>query len=279
MRDERSEHGRGQSGFALILAILALLLLTFLGLTLAASTTTELQIATNYRWSQQAYYNAEAGLEVAKAYLKVLDPATIVPDPRGVWTPAVAPSPPAPFPILPTPRSARNDAWGNPPRNFEPTPAADVADPARNCDYFGAGQGYGVVFDDGITPGLPLQNVTQITLPGGLVVGDLDGDARPETLRGAFTVWVRRIHTYPSDTTVQDDTDSNTLIITSEGVAPAEGAQFGGSAAARRFYANRATRVLEARVRLGPPAGNTCGGTNPQANETGSAKCETIAIP
>jgi hypothetical protein len=279
MRDERSEHGRGQSGFALILAILALLLLTFLGLTLAASTTTELQIATNYRWSQQAYYNAEAGLEVAKAYLKVLDPTTIVPDPRGQWTPPAGGGAPPEHPLLPTPRSTRNDAWGNPPRNFEPTPAADVLDPARNCDYFGAGQGYGVVFDDGITPGLPLQNVTQITLPGGVVVGDLDGDARPETLRGAFTVWVRRVHTYPTDTTVQDDTDSNTLIVTSEGVAPAEGAQFGGSAAARRFYANRATRVLEARVRLGPPAGNTCGGTNPQANETGSAKCETIDIP
>ena len=80
MRDERSRRRDGQSGFALILAIMCLLLLTFLGLTLAASTTTELQIATNYRWSEQAFYNAEAGLEVAKAYLKVLNVNTLVPD-------------------------------------------------------------------------------------------------------------------------------------------------------------------------------------------------------
>ena len=68
---EKTE-GRGQrrqAGFALILAILSLMLLTFLGLTLAATTSTELQIATNYRWSQQALYNAEAGLEAAKLLL------------------------------------------------------------------------------------------------------------------------------------------------------------------------------------------------------------------
>jgi len=47
-----------ERGFALILAILALMLLTFLGLTLATSTSTELRIATNYRWNQQALYNA-----------------------------------------------------------------------------------------------------------------------------------------------------------------------------------------------------------------------------
>ena len=61
--------GGGESGFALVLAILSLMLLTFLGLTLATTTSTELQIATNYRWSQQAHYNAEAGLEAAKLLL------------------------------------------------------------------------------------------------------------------------------------------------------------------------------------------------------------------
>jgi hypothetical protein len=60
---------RGEEGFALVLAILSLMLLTFLGLTLATTTSTELQIATNYRWSQQALYNAEAGLEAARIVL------------------------------------------------------------------------------------------------------------------------------------------------------------------------------------------------------------------
>jgi hypothetical protein len=269
MRDER--YGHGDSGFALILAILSLLLLTFLGLTLAATTSTELQIATNYRWSEQAFYNAEAGLEVAKAYLKVLDPTTLAPDPRGPWTPGPTPSSaPVPFPQLPASR-ARSDAWGNLPRNF--APSADPLDPAQNCDYFGDGVGYGVVFDDGATPGLPLQNVTQIVLPGPVTVN--------ETLRGAFTVWVRRRLNYAVpgvDDGIQDDTDATVLILTSEGVAPAQGVHFGasGGAGGQKFYANRASRVLEAVVRLGPPQGDTCGGTLPQASETGAHKCAAV---
>jgi hypothetical protein len=257
MRDERSRCHDGESGFALILAILSLMLLTFLGLTLAATTSTELQIATNYRWSQQALYNAEAGLEVAKAYLKVIDPATLVPFERATWT-QLPGSNPTPFPQLPGTRTLRNDAWGNPPRNF--APSEDPVDPAKNCDHFGDGAGYGIVFDDGVTPGLPLQNVTQITLPGGVVVGD--------TLRGAFTVWVRRRLTYPSDTTIQDDPDANTLIVTAEGVAPANGMNL-APAGNQRFYANRAVRVLEATMRVGPPTGNTCNDTLPQNSTTG----------
>ena len=66
MRDVR----RTEAGFALVLALLSLLLLTFLGLTLATTTSTELQIANNYRWSEQARYNAESGLELAKRFLQ-----------------------------------------------------------------------------------------------------------------------------------------------------------------------------------------------------------------
>ena len=69
MEDRSFEGRRGERGFALILAILSLMLLTFLGLTMATTTSTELQIATNYRWSQQAVYNAEAGLEAARIVL------------------------------------------------------------------------------------------------------------------------------------------------------------------------------------------------------------------
>jgi type II secretory pathway component PulK len=55
-----------ESGFALILALLALALLTTMGLALANSSSVELQIATNQRWAESARYNAEAGLEYAK---------------------------------------------------------------------------------------------------------------------------------------------------------------------------------------------------------------------
>ena len=60
MSDNRRDR-RHEGGFALILAILALMLLTFLGLTLATTTSTELRIATNYRWNTQALYNAGGG--------------------------------------------------------------------------------------------------------------------------------------------------------------------------------------------------------------------------
>ena len=81
MDDRAAAKRRGERGFALILAILSLMLLTFLGLTLATTTSTELQIATNYRWSQQALYNAEAGLEAARIVLS--DP--LVADVAAQW--------------------------------------------------------------------------------------------------------------------------------------------------------------------------------------------------
>ena len=75
-----------EAGIALVLALMALMLLTFLGLTLAATTSTELQIATNYRWSEQARYNAEAGIEAGKVILRNIPSgtswATILPTQR-----------------------------------------------------------------------------------------------------------------------------------------------------------------------------------------------------
>src|SRR5216683_6005882 len=84
----------GESGFALILAILALMLLTTLGLALAAITSTELQIATNYRWSQQALYNAEAGVEVGKIILRSVQPdwAAVLPPARCATCATVMPA-------------------------------------------------------------------------------------------------------------------------------------------------------------------------------------------
>ncbi len=91
MEDRSSNRRRGERGFALVLAILSLMLLTFLGLTMAATTSTELQIATNYRWSQQALYNAEAGLEAARVDLTGQagpDWSGILPPVRpGTWLP------------------------------------------------------------------------------------------------------------------------------------------------------------------------------------------------
>jgi hypothetical protein len=121
----RDRRRNGEAGIALVLALMALMLLTFLGLTLATTTSTELQIATNYRWSQQAFYNAEAGVEAAK---QVLSSAN--------WTAVLPP--------------ARTNLWAG---NVAPAAAAGTAT-ARNyenwsCDARGDGMGYGRLLNDG----------------------------------------------------------------------------------------------------------------------------------
>jgi hypothetical protein len=203
----------GETGFALVLAILSLMLLTFLGLTLASTTSTELQIATNYRWSQQALYNAEAGLEAARvalANLGVADPANgwlnALPILRtGTWTPAG----PAPGP----------DPGETPTgRDFE----------KGSCDARGGGMGYGrVLVDDTDTR---LENVSAF---------------EGETLNGAFTVWIRRPLLVDADGNFSDDNAQNAqAVIVAEGVAPYSG----GTTAFTR--ANQAVRTLEVNYQL-----------------------------
>jgi hypothetical protein len=175
---------KGESGFALVLAILSLMLLTFLGLTLATTTSTELQIATNYRWSQQALYNAEAGLEAARIILAEAADAdewlTVLPARRVVapWFEGAAPGP-------------VETATG---RDFEMV----------GCDLRG-GIGYGLVLNDGTTR---YESVS--TFQG-------------ETLNGAFTIWIRRPLDVNDQGQFSDSLDDDLLVIVSEGVAPYQG--------------------------------------------------------
>ena len=173
-----------EQGFAFIIAILSLMLLTFLGLTLAATTSTELQIATNYRWAQQAQYNAEAGLEVARVVLSnVADPASgwqtqLPPARTGYWAPGAAPS------LGGTP--AGRDYYN------------------QNCDQRG-GVGYGLVLTEGATRYEEISN--------------FQGNA----VNGAFTIWIRRPLLVANDGQYADETRNDTLIVVSEGVAPYTG--------------------------------------------------------
>ena len=174
----------GEQGFALILAILALMLLTFLGLTLATSTSTELQIATNYRWSQQALYNAEAGLEAARIVLSnVADTAT-------QWT--------AQLP------AARGGPWapGGAPAPAETPVGRDFF--RSDCDDR-AGIGYGRVVDDGA---VRYENVDSF---------------EGQTLNGAFTIWIRRPLRVNNAGEYSDDTRNDALVVVAEGVAPYTG--------------------------------------------------------
>ena len=252
---------KDESGFALILAILALMLLTFLGLTLATTTSTELQIATNYRWSQQALYNAEAGVEAAKFILKTVNWQNALPDPResapGVaetWNGSTLPATRGGGAVAP---QSRNDEWGNPNRNFE----------NWECDAKGNGMGYGVVLDEGLAAG-PHQYRTTF----------LGND-----IMGATTLWVRRPTWHNPDGTLADlsetldPTGNDVLILTAEGIAP-----FTGSAATMTTSAAaRAVQVVEVVLRQATleeetPCGGRAGQAGGGAEGAGFGGCDSI---
>ncbi len=218
MNDRRQERQTEERGFALILAILSLMLLTFLGLTLATTTSTELQIATNYRWSQQALYNAEAGLEAARIVLSnEADTAT-------QWTA-----------LLPTERPG---TWlqGAAPLPLDATVGRDFYKSA--CDDR-AGVGYGKVLADAVTR---YENVGVFpTLLG-------------EALNGAFTIWVRRGVSVTNAGLYSDDTREDTLVIVAEGIAPYMGP---GDAFTRARQATRVleTRFTLSLAGKGDPCG------------------------
>ena len=235
-----------ESGFALILALLALALLTVMGLALANSSSIELQIATNQRWSESARYNAEAGLEYAKKLLVTApDWAVLLPPARvntggAPWGPTswsgTAPNPTAPF--------------TNATRNFE----------SFRCDTRGYGMGYGVVYDDGTAANLLEYK------------SDIGGAA----LNGAFTIWIRRPVMWSggggTGTTMQDYPSDDVVMVVAEGVAPYTGAAANaGSLAAlnRSVYmievllTRKAAPVLDqsaCNTRQGQAGGSSSGG-------------------
>jgi Tfp pilus assembly protein PilX len=218
----------GESGFALVLAILSLMLLTFLGLTMATTTSTELQIATNYRWSQQALYNAEAGIELGKRYLRQIEWQTVLPPPRPSDTTfeqyATTDS------GYPGGNCSQGEDAGCPTpwmtravRSFENYTCDQTATVASAAGF----QGFGTVLDD-MNFAEPFENVT--TFLG-------------QTLNGSFTLWIRRPYVLSATNPpyLTDETRNDRLILTAEGIAP-----YTGSNAASTFgQANRAMRILE----------------------------------
>lgn len=68
MPPEGADHGvtarGGERGVALVIVLVMLLLLSILGSTMLATSTSDLQIAGNYRNSEEAFYAADAGLEL-----------------------------------------------------------------------------------------------------------------------------------------------------------------------------------------------------------------------
>ena len=244
-----------ERGFALILAILALMLLTFLGLTLATSTSTELRIATNYRWNQQALYNAEAGVAAGKRILQSLNWARILPQTRTAsWDPTTFTAPgTVSAPIVGT-QGTRNWEMGN-------------------CDKLGNGAGYGAILHDEATTPNVYENTTIVP-----------GFTSPPALNGAFTLWVRRpVKRDPADATKYLDDNNggldDVMVLTAEGVAPYSGSALAGATARN----NLARRIIEVSVqRQSQPApcstrGGQIGG-GPEGNNVFGGACGDLSI-
>jgi hypothetical protein len=248
MRETRENaRGRdGEQGFALLLAILSLMLLTFLGLTLAATTSTELQIATNYRWSLQAFYNAEAGIEAGKRVLQNVNWRAALPAARGSWTP------PAATPVPATNQPVPPFAGGT--RDFE----------MGLCDQRGFGAGYGVVLNDGITA---YENLSVVPRMGGA-----------RTINGSFTLWVRRAVVPDPAVAGQyiDSSDDSELVLTAEGVAP-----YANPGAMAFTQQNVARRTIEVALRRQDRPGDCAGrggqlSGGPEGNNLMNGGCDPL---
>jgi hypothetical protein len=225
-----------ESGFALIVAIIALVLLTFLGLTLTLSTSTETQIARNYSWSRQAYFNAQAGAEVAKNLLKAVGTAngnswaSILPVVRNATNITEPPTNPATLAILP---SARGGVTNK--RDWE----------GYACDkpvtsYPHNAIGYGLV----------------LTANGSTL--DYVSVYNAQALSGAFTVWIRRLTKYDQASgKISDKTTNDEAILTIEGVAPYTKSNID---ATPRLRQDQAVQIIEVTVTssTGDPAA-VCG--------------------
>lgn len=253
MREPIHEQERtGEQGMALILAILALMLLTFLGLTLAVTTSTELQIATNYRWSQQALYNAEAGVEVAKRYLR-----NVVG--WGVFLP--------PFR---TDVSVGVPAFCTDPNYTAPGPGGEASRTCElsDCDTIVAGNpnaahvGYGVVLWDP-TFTTPFQNFPSFFRgPVGPNVG---------VVAGSFTIWVRRPLERDALGVLGERDENDRVVLTAEGTAPASGLSALG-------LTNRAVRYLEVTLQRVEPGDCENRGGQIGGSPTGSGfdQCDSV---
>lgn len=227
----------GEAGIALVLALLSLMLLTFLGLTLATTTSTELQIANNYRWSQQARYNAEAGLEVGKKILQTANWETVLPPARATnWDGMTAPSTAADGSASPTNRNYEN--W--------------------TCDFKSFGAGYGRVLNDGA-----VEYRDQTTAYG-------------QPVNGAFTIWVRRPVVIGDTARLSDVTGADSIIMTAEGVAPYSDAAGLATALGRQNRSVHTMEILVTNTMTNQSCGTLSGQAGGGPGGAGFGGCQAI---
>ncbi len=217
--------GRNE-GSAFVISILVLFVLTVLGLALMLTTTTEKDIAINYRWGEQAFFNADAALEYGKNVLASYallnaDFTAILPPARGDAT-------------------VPNDtaAWGT------AHPDGGACNPSgagcRDYQYFidqcqlgGGGPCTRVYIGRVLRRQDGTQAMWDFRAPAG-TAGDLDNDGNAD-IEGTYTLWVRRPVVGTRDYgSLPNENDK--VILTAEGTAPGSlGAGAGRPTSLRRL--------------------------------------------
>ncbi len=219
-----------EEGSAFVISILVLFVLTILGMALMLTTTTEKDIAINYRWGEQAFFNADAALEYGKNELSAHllnsgDFAQILPPARANVTVPDA-----------------TQAWGV--GHPEPGACNPSATGCRDYQYFadrcppgGGGPcvrvyiGRVLVRVDGSLAQYDFREPA-VTTPG-----DLDGDGVAD-VEGSITLWVRRpvagVTDYGAPTAALPAGRHDRVILTAEGTAPGTGGAGAGRAVSVR---------------------------------------------
>ncbi len=265
-----SSRALGEEGSAFVISILVLFVLTVLGMALMLTTTTEKDIAINYRWGEQAFFNADAALEYGKNVLG----QTLLRDGdfRNILPPA-----------RPDVRvSDSSQPWGQ----ALPENVCDPSTPGcreyqyyvDHCPPLAAGPCVRVY----IGKVLPRPDGTlaqwDFRAPGAAVAGDLDGDGAAD-LEGTFTLWVRRPIVGIQDYGAPDPGNPNGLhdrvILTAEGTAPSGmGAGAGKSVSLRRLemMVRRPTSGVEGDVYGRVTSGSDQGSRQAGYNEVQSSQ-------
>jgi hypothetical protein len=258
-------------GSAFVISILVLFVLSVLGMALMLTTTTEKDIAINYRWGEQAFFNADAALEYGKNVLgeyvlrrgdfkDILPPArddVMVPDSSSPWGDAIPEN--TCDPATPGCRDYQYFVDHCPPA--APGPCVRV--------YIGKVL---MRFDN-----RPL--MYDFRNPGGVLAGDVDLDGNAD-LEGTTTLWVRRPIVGTRDYGVSDGTNPTGLhdrvILTAEGTAPgAMGAGAGRPVSLRRLemMVRRPTAGIE-----GDVYGRVTGASDRGSRQTGYDEVQSTTL-
>jgi len=227
-----SETRRREAGSAFVISILVLFVLSVLGMALMLTTTTEKDIAINYRWGEQAFFNADAALEYGKNelaahLLNANDFAAILPPAR---------------PDVTVTDSTQPWGAGHP----DPGACSPTANGCRDYQYFadrcppgGGGPCVRVYVGRVLTRVDGSLAQYDFRMPLASVPGDLDGDGNAD-VEGTVTLWVRRPvsggQDYGAPTPALPGGRHDRVILTAEGTAPgAQGAGAGRSVSVRRL--------------------------------------------